>query len=65
MVDYLYKIRLIFVSCKVMFYFRDYKCNIFDPSTFCVLPAMREQIGKVNGWQLAKMKKSIPDMSLP
>ena len=24
-----------------------------------------EQLGLLNGWQLAKMKKSIPDMSLP
>ena len=25
----------------------------------------KQHFGVLNGWQLAKMKKSIPDMSLP
>ena len=34
----------------------------FQATAACVLVNLKVQ---VNGWQLAKMKKSIPDMSLP
>ena len=45
-----------------------FQCPIHDQSSYSVqLKLIGGRLGTtfVNGWQLAKMKKSIPDMSLP
>ena len=40
-------------------------CGVCVCGGVCVCVCLKILFLRVNGWQLAKMKKSIPDMSLP